>query len=359
MRRSLPISSCVFLIAVSSLFGQGATLVGAGYANPMNIRVSPGQITTVFVSGLTTDPTKPPRATNLPLPTSLAGISVTINQSSPTLSVAAPLLAVEQLDGCNYGVTPPPPVVPPDCRVVAITLQIPYELSPQSRSGDFAVPPTTELVITANGAASKAFSISTFTDNLHVLSTCDAFPSKQSGSQIIGNGGCNSVVTHADGTLVTADAPGKPGETVVIYAYGLGRTTPAVKTGEATPSPAPVLGPAILGSVRTVTVQFDFRPNAEPSNPYLIIQGVISPTPITGPITPTPTFVGLTPGQVGLYQINLPLPSTFPATLPCSTLSVCNGNLADCSLPILSNVTIDIGGVSSFGGAAICVQPPQ
>ena len=357
MRRFLRFCSCVTFIGLSPLFGQGTTLVGAGYANPTNIRLSPGQITTVFVSGLSTDPTKPTRATSLPLPVSLAGVSVTINQSSPTLSVAAPLLAVEQLNGCNYGVTPPPPTVSPDCMVGAITLQVPYELSPlPTVSGDFTVPPNTELVITANGTVSKAFSISTYTDNLHVLSTCDAFPSKQSGSQILVNGGCNSVVTHADGTLVTANSPAKPGETVVIYAYGLGQTTPAVKSGEATPTPAPVLGPARLGSV-TVNVQFDFRPNAAPSNPYLIIQGAISPTPITGPIAPTPTFVGLTPGQVGLYQINLPLPSTFPAIQPCTTVSVCTG--AVCPGPILSNLTIDVGGVSSFDGAAICVQPPQ
>jgi hypothetical protein len=272
------------------------------------------------------------------------------------LSVAAPLLAVEQLNGCNYAVTPPSPVVPPDCMVGAITLQIPYELTPFTAVSDSTAPPTAELAITANGISSKAFSISTYTDNLHVLKTCDAFPSKQSGSQIIVNFGCNSVVTHADGTLVTANSPAKPGETVVIYAYGLGPTTPAVKSGEATPTPAPTL-PVGEWFMRTVAIQYDFRPNASPSNPYLTLQGVISPTPITGPVAPTPTFVGLTPGQVGLYQINLPLPSSFPAIQPCTTLSVCTG--ASCPLPIQSNLTIDIGGVSSFDGAAICVQPPQ
>jgi uncharacterized protein (TIGR03437 family) len=186
--------------------------------------------------------------------------------------------------------------------VGAITLQVPYELSPlPTVSGDFTVPPNTELVVTANGTASKAFSISTYTDNLHVLSTCDAFPSKQSGSQILVNGGCNSVVTHADGTLVTANSPAKPGETVVIYAYGLGQTTPAVKSGTATPTPAPTL-PVTPFFMRTVAIQLDFRPNAAPSNPYLTIQGVISPTPITGPVAPTPTFVGLTPGQLACIR---------------------------------------------------------
>jgi hypothetical protein len=68
----------------------------------------------------------------------------------------------------------------------------------------------------------------------------------------------------------------------------------------------------------------------------------------------------LTPGQVGLYQINVQLPSAFPAAvLPCTTLSVCTGNPAFCPLPIQSNLTIDIGGVTSFDGAAICIQPGQ
>jgi hypothetical protein len=170
------------------------------------------------------------------------------------------------------------------------------------------------------------------------------------------------VVTHADGTLVTADAPGKAGEVLVIYAFGLGQTTPAVKTGSATPTPAPVLDPASrLGSGRTLELQYDFRPNAEPSRPFNVLTGVISPTPPTAPvILLAPVFVGLTPGQVGLYQINVQLPSAFPAAvLPCTTLAVGTGNPAYPPAFVQSNLTIDIGGVSSFDGAPICVQPGQ
>ena len=87
-----------------------------------------------------------------------------------------------------------------------------------------------------------------------------------------------------------------------------------MNSGAATPTPAPTL-PVTQWFMRTVAVQFDFRPNVGPSNPYIDLTGVISPTPITAPVASTPTFVGLTPGQVGLYQINLPLPSTFPTVL--------------------------------------------
>jgi hypothetical protein len=246
----------------------------------------------------------------------------------------------------------------------AITVQIPYELSLASPNiGDAATPAAAEVVITANGVTSKAFTILPVADNLHVIKTCDAFPPKQvDASQVTVSLGCNAAVTHADGTLVTADAPGKAGEVLVIYTFGLGQTTPAVKTGSATSTPAPVLGPASrLGSVRTLELQYDFRPNAEPSRPFNVLTGVISPTPPTAPvILLAPIFVGLTPGQVGLYQINVQLPSAFPAVvLPCTTLAVGTGNPAYPPAFVQSNLTIDIGGVTSFDGAAICIQPGQ
>jgi hypothetical protein len=358
----LLVSVCAALVTPAPLFGQGMTLMGSGYASPTTIRVSPGQITTFFVSGLSMGTAKPQKASSLPLPNSLAGVSVTINQSSPKQSLPAPLLAVQQLNGCSNGGAPPPPTVPSDCLVAAITVQIPFELSLASPNiGDASTPAAAEVVITANGATSKAFTILPVSDNIHVIKTCDAFPPKQVDPTVSVSLGCNAAVTHADGTLVTADAPGKAGEVLVIYTFGLGQTTPAVKTGSATPTPAPVLGPASrLGSVRTLELQYDFRPNAEPSSPFNILTGVISTTPPTAPviILLSPLFVGLTPGQVGLYQINVQLPSAFPAAvLPCTTLSVCTGNLAFCPLPIQSNLTIDIGGVTSFDGAAICIQP--
>jgi hypothetical protein len=63
----------------------------------------------------------------------------------------------------------------------------------------------------------------------------------------------------------------------VIYAFGLGQTTPAVKTGSATPTPAPTLPVGEFFS-RTLELQYDFRPNAEPSRPFNVLTGVISTT---------------------------------------------------------------------------------
>src|ERR1039458_5995002 len=169
MRRSIPIAVCAIIMSLAPMFGQGPTLVGAGYANPTQVQVAPGQVATLFVSGLNTVLTKPQRATSLPLPNSLAGISVTINQSSLKQSVAVPLLAVEQLNACGIAPPAPPPSptstpssVAPECLLTAITLQIPYELTPlPTVAGDSAKASTTEIVVTANGVASSAFSVLT------------------------------------------------------------------------------------------------------------------------------------------------------------------------------------------------------
>jgi hypothetical protein len=90
--------------SLAPLFAEGMTLVGLGYSNPTNIRVSPGEIITLFVSNTKTvlplgSPTL--RATTLPLPTSLGGFSVNIRQSGTT-NYPAPLFSVEQGLMCEF-----------------------------------------------------------------------------------------------------------------------------------------------------------------------------------------------------------------------------------------------------------------
>ena len=75
------------------------------------------------------------------------------------------------------------------------------------------------------------------------------------------------------------------GDTVVIYTIGLGPTSPAVASGTASPT-------SPLANV--------------PGNTQVCF-GV--ETPFSPPPCATPSFVGLTPGFVGLYQINVAIPS--------------------------------------------------
>jgi uncharacterized protein (TIGR03437 family) len=323
------ISVCLPLISLGPLFGQGATLTGSGYSDPSIINVAPGQVTTLFVTGLKTVlSSQPVSASALPLPAALAGISVTLDQTGgqPT---PVPLLSVRQISTCTAGSAS-------GCLITAVTIQVPFELLPP--------PSVPELVVSedAAGGVGTAFKVVPSTDKIHVINTCDVFPPVPVTSQSF----CSPLVTHADGTLVGPGAPAKPGEEVVVWAFGLGETAPAAKTGEASPLPAATV-------LSRLYVQFDFRINAAVSPPYIDLSAV----PVESFVAPV--FAGLTPGQVGLYQINVRIPDSTPAAENCGLPT----GTGDVNLSIYnfvqSNLTIDIGGNSSFDGAAICFASGQ
>jgi len=316
------VQSIVFalLLALSHASGQsGPTFVGSGYGLPPSANLSPGQIVTFWVTGLKPIPVSPVKAPGLPLPATLSGISVTLSQTEygkglPLGSYQVPLLSVTQTNSCSD-----PSATAPQCFLTSITVQIPFELVVDP----FTMPPYTTFAISQDGVVSQSFAVSTADDSIHVLTTCGAY--------------CGSpCVTHPDGTLVLYSSPAQPGETIVIYAVGLGATTPSVPTGQATPSPAP--------TVPGININFDFRPNAAPTRPAAL-------TPIEVDLGAAPAFAGLTPGQVGLYQINVQLPATFPPE------SYSGGSAFN---PIVSNLTITIGSrYFSYDGAAIWVQLQQ
>lgn len=86
-------------------------------------------------------------------------------------------------------------------------------------------------------------------------------------------------------TTLLPNQPAVPGDTLVIYCIGLGQTTPAAVTG-ASPTASP------LQSV---------------SSPVMVtLGGGFSATTQL-----TPSFAGLAPGFVGLYQVNVTIPSTY------------------------------------------------
>jgi uncharacterized protein (TIGR03437 family) len=90
-----------------------------------------------------------------------------------------------------------------------------------------------------------------------------------------------TIAQHADYSYATTAAPAKPGEVIIIYLAGMGATNPPVASGHASPSP-----PAVLPAAPVVTV---------------------------GGEKADVLFFGLTPGDVGLYQINLRVPSDTPS----------------------------------------------
>ncbi len=84
-----------------------------------------------------------------------------------------------------------------------------------------------------------------------------------------------AIASHADYSLVTPESPARGGETIIIWATGLGKTLKNPATGE-----IPVYLSEIV-ALATLRVSLGGR----------IV------------------YAGLTPGSVGLYQINLELPA--------------------------------------------------
>jgi uncharacterized protein (TIGR03437 family) len=85
--------------------------------------------------------------------------------------------------------------------------------------------------------------------------------------------------------LRNATVPSTAGDTIVLWAYGLGPTTPAVAAGAAPPATPPLVDP-------TLSVLFG--------------GGV-------GGLNVTPDFAGMT--GIGLYQINVTIPPGSPTGL--------------------------------------------
>src|SRR5207248_3053756 len=91
-----------------------------------------------------------------------------------------------------------------------------------------------------------------------------------------------------DASLVDPSHPAHPGEVLTLYLAGMGATNPTVPSG----NPSPGLEP-LARVTATTTLTLDGQ-------------------------TITPSFTGLTPSGVGLYQINF----TVPANARTGTLDL-------------------------------------
>ena len=137
-----------------------------------------------------------------------------------------------------------------------INAQVPFELAPGKPY---------QIIINANGALSTPNSVQVGADSPGIA----AF----AGGQIIAQ--------HVDGSIVTDASPAKPGEYIVFYVAGMGLTTGTVTSGTLSPSNPPAM-----------TLD----------TPTLTLNGVNVPI----------YFAGLSPGFVGLYQVNFQVPTNTP-----------------------------------------------
>jgi len=301
-------------LAAQSNSGWGnpppAAIASIGYTMPQAfLHSAPGQIVSLMVYGLAYKQAVPFVASGLPLPTTLGGLSVSLQQGNNMFQV--PLLSVQQ-------VCPTAPCAP----LTVVTIQIPFEVFARcAPCGVVSVPGT--LTVSQSGGASGSVLIGDFLlDYIHIPSMCDT-----TANPLSSPGTCAKLVTHGNGTIVDGFHPARAGEELVMYAFGLGHTTPELKTGAAAPSPGPVIAPDRF------SLNFDFRVNVPPSLPIPDPAGVAQPV-----------YVGAVPGFAGLYQVNFIVPTNMPDLRPCAGTG-------------FSNLTVSVYTINSFDGAGICVQP--
>ncbi len=189
--------------------------------------LAPGSLMSLFGLGIAGPGGAAP---SIPLTTSLNGVSVTIGGKPAPLVAAVPGTANDQ-----------------------INLQIPFEIDGQSRA---------DVVVNNNGVISKPETIT--------LGVAPAiFTLSNDGT------GAGAILHGADFSLVSAASPARAGETLVIYATGLGAVASAVASGSA------ATGPDAITGIAAVTI---------------------------GNQSATVTYAGLAPSPVGCYQLNVVMP---------------------------------------------------
>lgn len=294
--------------------------------------VAPGQIVTLFFRGVSPLPGGVARsgdAKTVPLPTTLAGLSMKISQSGLASPLAVPIVSVRQDKDCDAGST--------ECFITSTRVQIPFELPASStpRLGSEGVKvPDAELTLEADGQASRSFLLRPVSENGHVLTSCDLAGDTNPDSV------CSRVAYHADGRPVDIDAPAARGETVILFAYGLGQTTPPATTAVTSGTGLSVLDPQ---QPRMFVTLRDSFLNSPPSLPRAIIA-----EPYNMPWAQV-DFAGLTPGQVGMYQVNVPIPMSFQAPVRCGPDPVVGA--------IRSNGFLQLTTAQGTEGIPICVTP--
>jgi hypothetical protein len=321
----------VSLWATSAMLTAQATnqVFGSGYTGPWIDAAAAGQVITLFINSLNVPDAV---ASQLPLPTSLSGVSVSVKPTGGFVDATGyptslPILRVQAVGGAGA-----------QYPHTAVTVQIPTATVKVTYQGKVMqdYPPQLTLNVHANGATGPDYLLTVSGGPYgHLLNLCDSVFGGFGFSTVAD---CSAVIIHGDGTPVSYSKPAKSGESIVVYATGLDGYD--LETG------APFFVPPING--RTI---FGYRLERPSDSPvaYLPLDHYIDPD-----------YVGFVSGYVGLYQINLTVPPIPPQTHQCEYASDRNASI---QLALGSNrmdPTFGYGADTRFkdgGPAFICVSP--
>jgi uncharacterized protein (TIGR03437 family) len=166
--------------------GFTPSIPAAGFTNAATFLTggSPGAIATLFGTHLSRNLTGFVQSTSVPLPSTLAGTTVTVGGKT------APIYSVVNLNG-----------------VEQVSFQVPVDVAPGT-----GIP-----VVLNNGFASATAQIGLTATQLGIF-TID---------------GTEAAALHSDYSLITAAKPAAPNETIIVFCTGLGAVSPSVPTGAA------------------------------------------------------------------------------------------------------------------------------
>lgn len=301
--------------------------------------VSPGDILTLTTTAIDVPDAV---ATQIPLPTSLSGVSVQVRVVGALKTTGYPavlpvlrvrtLKAIEMHDGapCPSASTPANIF----CSSTDVTVEIPTEgvCAPRINGPPETcstppfndLPPLLILNVTANGVTGPDYPLQVLSSWPYEISYCPP-----------GGGNCSAAITHADGSLVSQgdSNPAHVGETITVYAAGLGLDSKlnSPPTGTAPTVPLRMFGGGVTSLAAMVfTYNYPLPGGAAPTV-WANSQSVVNPV-----------WAGLIPGYVGPYQVNITVPPAPSQSYPACGVG---GNAGISFLPTSS--------ITEY----VCIQP--
>ena len=215
-----------------------------------------------------------------------------VGQNAPPANAALAPGALVTLAGANLGASGQASTVPLPRNLAGTFVAVEGVRAPlfTTSSGQIEIQIPGDLPA---GAASIAVSVSGEMSNTFTASLLAAAPSILA-------------VTHAATGLALSGAnPAVPGEVLTVYLTGLGAVNPDLAIGSAAPQ----------GS---------------------LVDTVLMPQVLVGSTSLNVSFSGLTPGYVGLYEVNVTLPMALPQASSAALTVTCSGQSASISLPVAS-----------------------